>query len=168
MPLFRSIVEFFRRCFSKRKVDEALKLGPLLQDREVNTKLERNTGTATESDPGNDIDTQLQSHASKKLSWASIMCRIGLVDCEDCAHRRASTHKRDEHQDLARSGVTISAGPGQRVAVEIVVRVPYQDEGYYCDLPPLEGYKLQLAGAFDDYPPPLAYALAVGYSYLRS
>jgi hypothetical protein len=68
MTLFHSAFEFFRRCFFKHKVDDAEKLGTVLQDRDENTKLELKTGTAAELKCGNDIDTQLQSHAAQRLS----------------------------------------------------------------------------------------------------
>jgi hypothetical protein len=135
-------------------VDEAEKPGSPLQDQDRNTKLEHNTGPAAESDPGNDIDTQLHSHAADKLSWNSIMCRIGLVECDDCVrHHRASTHKHDEHQDQATSGVNLSAGLGQTIVIEIKVHAPYQDRSYYNVLAPW------LTG----YPQPLASALALCY-----
>lgn len=151
MTLFHSTFKVFRRWFSKYKVDEADKPGIPLYNQDGNTKLERNTGTAAESDPGNDINTQLQSHAAKKLSWTSIICRIGLVECEDCACHRASTHKRDKHQDQAISGVTVSAGLGQTSVVETTVHAPYQDASYYNTL----------ALFLVDYPLPLVSAMAI-------
>lgn len=134
-------------------MDESEKPGSPPQDRDRNTKLERNTSTAAESDPGNDIDTQLHSHAAEKLSWNSIMCRVGLVGCEDCArHHRASTHKHDEHQNQATSEVTLSAGLGQTIVIEIVVHARYQNRSYYYNV---------LAPWLNGYPQPLASALAV-------
>jgi hypothetical protein len=147
MTLFHSIFDFFRRCFFKHTVDEADKPGTPLDNQDGNTKLERNTGTAAESDPGNNIDTQLQqSHAAEKLSWSSVLCRIGLVEC---ARHRAETHKRDEHQDQPTSGVTVSASLGQTI-VEIVVHAPYPDQRYYDNL--------ALFSAI--YSPELAFAMA--------
>lgn len=131
-------------------MDEADKPGTTpLDNQDGNTKLERNTGTAAESDPGNNIDTQLQqSHAAERLSWTSVLCRIGLVEC---ARHRAETHKRDEHQDQATSGVTVSAGLGQTIVVKIgVVHAPYPDQRYYD----------QLALYSAIYPPELAFAMA--------
>jgi len=153
MTLFHSTFKFFRRCLFKHEVGEADKAGTPLQGQDGNTKLERNTGTTAESDPGNDINTQIQSYAAEKLSWNSIMCRISLVEYEDCARHMASTHKRDEHQDQATSGVTISGGLGQTTVVEIAVHAPYRDGSYYNNL------ALLLAG----YPLPLASAIAICY-----
>ena len=154
MTLFHLTFDFFRRCFFKHRVDESEKPGSPPQDRDRNTKLERNTGTAAEFDPCNDIDTQLHSHAAEKPSWNSIMCRIGLVECNNCArHHRASTNKHDEHQNHATSEVTLSAGLGQTIVIEIVVPARYQDRSY----------RNVLAPWLNGYPQPLASALALCY-----
>jgi hypothetical protein len=92
-------LRIFRRCFFKHKIDDAEKLGTVLQDRDENTKLELKTGTAAELKCGNDIDTQLQSHAAQRLSW--------IVKCEDCTGHRTSAIKRDAHQDQATSEVIV-------------------------------------------------------------
>jgi hypothetical protein len=84
----------------------------LYSNQDENTKLELITGIAAKLEGGNDIDTQLQPHAAGKLSWTSIMCRIGLVICEDCTGHRPSTLKRDEHQVQAAREVTVSVTPG--------------------------------------------------------
>jgi hypothetical protein len=98
MTLFHSAFEFFLRCFFKHKVDE-LKCG-------------------------NDIDTQLQSHAAQRLSW--------IVKCEDCTGHRTSAIKRDGgHQDQATSEVIVWEPRG---GGEILIPAPAPAPAYRHNL----------------------------------
>ena len=82
------------------------------------------------------------------------MCRIGLVECEDCTGHRASTLKPDEHQEQATSEVIVPTAPGQWGRVEKLVHVPapapapYRDEIYDMILLSFLGIPNPLAFAF--------------------
>jgi hypothetical protein len=140
MSLFQSSLELLRRLFFKQKFYDPEKPGISLQDQDGITKLERNTGTAAKSESGNDIDTQIHPHAAAKPSWTSIICRMGVVECKDCARHRALTDKRDEHQDRATSGLTSLASLGQKLVGKIG-REAYDrhedEELYYLLLAPV-------------------------------
>ncbi len=146
MTLYSSAFELLRRYFFKHQVYDVEKARIPVQGQDGNTKPEHNTSTKEESNSSNDI-TQLQSYANKKLSLTSIMCRIGLMECEDCGYHRASKDKPDIYQEQPTNGYEgIVVHPGQRIVIEIVVRVPYPHPSPAYQNTHRPYYPLRLAG----------------------